>query len=537
MKSIRSIIVLGVVAGVITLLTTLIQPVAADYVTMNSSNPDPLSFLDTSSTAQSKQSWLALGSTPSLNPLAPLDVAGTTVTTYLNVIGTMWSNGKIKVGGTSLPTASDPKLIVAGSYVRSSALAGTGERPVCSDQTGLFKVCDSPVQTAGVCGPKNGTVQTGLTQSSTGLCAAGTVSGFSGTGPWSWSCAGINGGATVTCGTVAAQVPPPAPTAVFYSSIFSGGSGGAHDGIEWAPVIIPGTNTYAYKYEMQSFNPDKNFVEDPNTGEIIFSPAAAAANKWETFGVVDYSTGGIGGGNLIGTYQNWTSGTSNPWNARLWDFWGHSGSDWNTVNDEHNDNGCFYGNSIAGCAYRVRAINGSTPGPWSNIIVLYDADAPTNLACSVRNSIVSAAHPYQIGQSNTIATGQCSYPSGSTVDNTVKLTWTKSQYDNHSTAPDNAPFITYKVGVFCGPTNPGANPTVGIINASATTASSMITAATINNIMNNYPSCSGQLSATPVFYNYFAVLPNSDYPGTNFNIITYPGYYMPGEGGFIQFTQ
>lgn len=537
MKSIRSIVVLGLVAGIITMLTTLIKPVDAQYVPMNASNPEPLSFLDTSATAQSKQSWLTLGTTPSVNPLGSLDVAGTTVTTYLKVIGTMWANGKLKVGGTTLPTGSDPKLVVAGSYARSSALAGTGDRPVCADQTGLFKICDSPAQTNGTCGPKSGTVQTGLTQASSGLCATGTVTGFTGNNPWSWTCSGANNGTNATCSTTAAEVPPPAPTAIFYSSIFSGGTGGAHDGIEWAPVKIPGTNTYAYKYEIQSFNPKKNFVYDDNYGDDVFSTSAAAANKWESFGIVDYSTGGIGGTNLIGTYQNWTSGTNSPHNARLWDFWGHSGNDWNTVNDEHNDNGCFYGNSIAGCAYRVRAINGSTPGPWSNILVLYDADEPTNLSCSVRNSTVAAAHPYQIGQSNNIASGTCSYPNGATTDNALKLTWTKSRKDNHSTAPDNAPFITYKVGVFCGPTNPGANPTVAIINPQAATASSMISAATINTMINNYPDCDGYLSNNPVFYNYFAVLPNSDYPGVNFNVNTYPGYYMPGEAGFLQFTQ
>ncbi|MFT3791154.1 MAG: Calx-beta domain-containing protein [Rudaea sp.] len=46
----------------------------------------------------------------------------------------------------------------------------------------------------GSCGTANGGSFTSLDASSPNLCSAGTVTGFTGTGPWSWSCAGIGGG-------------------------------------------------------------------------------------------------------------------------------------------------------------------------------------------------------------------------------------------------------------------------------------------------------------------------------------------------------
>lgn len=62
----------------------------------------------------------------------------------------------------------------------------------------------SPV--TGICGNSNG-----LSLSSapvTGLCTAGTPSAVSGSGPWSWTCAGSGGGSTANCGATLLEVPP-----------------------------------------------------------------------------------------------------------------------------------------------------------------------------------------------------------------------------------------------------------------------------------------------------------------------------------------
>ena len=49
----------------------------------------------------------------------------------------------------------------------------------------------------GACGASNGGTFTATP--STNLCTAGTASSVTGSGPWSWTCAGINGGTQVTC--------------------------------------------------------------------------------------------------------------------------------------------------------------------------------------------------------------------------------------------------------------------------------------------------------------------------------------------------
>lgn len=49
----------------------------------------------------------------------------------------------------------------------------------------------------GVCGSSDG--QTLATAPTTGLCTLGSASGVSGSGPWTWSCAGSGGGTTANC--------------------------------------------------------------------------------------------------------------------------------------------------------------------------------------------------------------------------------------------------------------------------------------------------------------------------------------------------
>src|SRR5713101_5790654 len=49
----------------------------------------------------------------------------------------------------------------------------------------------------GACGPANGVAESSTP--TTGLCSAGPASAVSGSGPWSWSCAGGNGGTSAQC--------------------------------------------------------------------------------------------------------------------------------------------------------------------------------------------------------------------------------------------------------------------------------------------------------------------------------------------------
>jgi hypothetical protein len=53
--------------------------------------------------------------------------------------------------------------------------------------------------TSGVCGSAND--QTATAPPATNLCAVGTASTITGTGPWAWTCLGLNGGAAASCST------------------------------------------------------------------------------------------------------------------------------------------------------------------------------------------------------------------------------------------------------------------------------------------------------------------------------------------------
>ncbi len=88
------------------------------------------------------------------------------------------------------------------------------------NKTGFTNFCSLPnavtksvqiVSTSvnGVCGPANGGVFDNAPSGSQ-LCNSGSSSSVSGTGPWSWTCGGQNGGQTVSCNankTVAACIP------------------------------------------------------------------------------------------------------------------------------------------------------------------------------------------------------------------------------------------------------------------------------------------------------------------------------------------
>jgi hypothetical protein len=72
--------------------------------------------------------------------------------------------------------------------------------------------------TNGTCGSSNG--QTLASAPSSGFCNAGSYSGLSGSGPWTWSCIGANGGTTASC-SAATTSPPPTYSCATCSNLFS----------------------------------------------------------------------------------------------------------------------------------------------------------------------------------------------------------------------------------------------------------------------------------------------------------------------------
>lgn len=66
-----------------------------------------------------------------------------------------------------------------------------------------------PVPVAGQCGTANGVAV--MSAPTANLCMVGTASAVVGTGPFTWTCAGTNGGATASCSAPRTQTPPPPP--------------------------------------------------------------------------------------------------------------------------------------------------------------------------------------------------------------------------------------------------------------------------------------------------------------------------------------
>lgn len=148
----------------------------------------------------------------------------------IRVFGTGIGTAKYRVGGTlsglvgsglvlnlnsgvqTLPIAANgkfafPTALADGSaYAVSVSIQPSAPTQVCSvtngagnlngaDVTGIVVECTPPAVN-GVCGSDNGST---LSVTPTHLCSAGTASAVSGSGPWSWNCAGDHGGSTATC--------------------------------------------------------------------------------------------------------------------------------------------------------------------------------------------------------------------------------------------------------------------------------------------------------------------------------------------------
>lgn len=81
----------------------------------------------------------------------------------------------------------------------------------------------NPQPVDGTCGTANGVAAS--TAPVAGLCSVGMASAVTGTGPWSWTCAGTNGGATASCS--APLAPPPPTTAIMgETAVFTDIDGG-----------------------------------------------------------------------------------------------------------------------------------------------------------------------------------------------------------------------------------------------------------------------------------------------------------------------
>jgi len=91
------------------------------------------------------------------------------------------------------PWVTSPSLsLVAQTAVSVSGSSFTSTLPATSVTTFYHSTTVN-----GACGSANG--QGFSTAPTSNLCSAGTASGIKGTGPWTWTCTGSNGGTTASC--------------------------------------------------------------------------------------------------------------------------------------------------------------------------------------------------------------------------------------------------------------------------------------------------------------------------------------------------
>lgn len=98
--------------------------------------------------------------------------------------------------GKSFPAMPAANLCKSGA---ASSITGTGpwDWTCAGTNGGKTASCSAKLLMNGTCGSANG--QNFLTAPTTGLCLSGTSSAVGGKGPWTWSCAGSNGGRNARC--------------------------------------------------------------------------------------------------------------------------------------------------------------------------------------------------------------------------------------------------------------------------------------------------------------------------------------------------
>ena len=165
-----------------------------------------LSFLETHVTGNCAYYSYKFGSLPSKFSTSPVSCNPTTWSFYATLTasssGTSSVNGACgSSNGGSLASAPTANLCSAGT---ASTVSGSGpwSWSCAGSGGGTTATCSATKAVAaqpvnGACGSSNGaTVSTAPTAN---LCTAGTTSTVSGSGPWAWSCAGSNGGSTASC--------------------------------------------------------------------------------------------------------------------------------------------------------------------------------------------------------------------------------------------------------------------------------------------------------------------------------------------------
>lgn len=328
------------------------------------------------------------------------------------------------VGTASAPSAG---LCSSGS---ASGVSGSGPFSwTCNGANGGSNAsCSAPLKVNGACGSSHG--GSFYTTPSSNLCAAGAASAVSGSGPYSWTCAGSNGGSTATCsavrkvdgvcGTANGVGNENMPTALCSSGNPSGVStvgtswnwscGGVNGGTNMncaAPRIYHGlcgpangTNVYA----------------KPSSGLCTVGNATTVTGA----GPFDWNCNGINGGNNVSCSANLTvNGQCGPAHGQYSMSAPTSGL-------------CSAGTAtaVAGTGpytWNCSGVNGGTASSCSS-------QAIVNGACGPSNNMPTASAP---------SSGLCSAGTASAVAGSGPWTWSCNGsgggYQSHCTAPTPPP--------------------------------------------------------------------------------------------------
>ena len=182
---------------------TPVSLAAGNYWLAYLPSSNALSSVKTNVTGNCTYYNVSFGSLPTKFSTSPASCTPTTWSFYATLTASSGSSSVNGACGSSNGATTSAKptanLCTAGT---ASTITGSGPWSwTCAGSNGgstascSDKLAATPVN--GACGSANGT--TVSAKPTANLCTAGTASTVSGSGPWAWSCAGSNGGSTASC--------------------------------------------------------------------------------------------------------------------------------------------------------------------------------------------------------------------------------------------------------------------------------------------------------------------------------------------------
>ncbi|UFS71728.1 MBG domain-containing protein [Geomonas sp. RF6] len=222
--------------------------------------------------------------------------------TYGTPLSAAQLNATASVPGSYSYSPAHGAILTAGSQTLSVTFTPLDSANYATaSATAVLVVAGNPAVN-GACGTANGASYSATPV--TNLCTAGTASAVSGTGPWSWSCSGLNGGASATCSAaLTAPVVTTQPSASF-AALKSGTTftvSRSEGGKAFTPVVATTSTTFKdtaallpntiYQYTVTSDT-------DP-TQTVFMTIRTPLYNGWNII-AVPYATSGVNASTFFG---------------------------------------------------------------------------------------------------------------------------------------------------------------------------------------------------------------------------------------------